>query len=296
MATRKRNRYLPKILFWIVIGIVLIWTLFPIYYIAATSLKRPSDWYTPGPPTAISLSSWTWEFGYPADPELVAYGGAIEVTHYEAKPVYYYIMNSAIIGAATAGLSVAIAAISAYALARFRFKGRMTIAYWILGLRALPPIAVILPYFVLFVRLNLVDTHIGMVIVYTVINLPLAVWLLMSYMEDIPKEIEEAALVDGASRWTAFRTIILPLSMPGIIAVAIFALITSWNEFLFAYVLTRSNAITLPILISSFIAHRGVLWGPMAVVAVLAIIPVYVFTMIVHRHLVRIMTLGAVKG
>jgi multiple sugar transport system permease protein len=291
VATRK-----SRILLWVLIAILLIWTLFPIYYIAATSFKRPSDWYTPFPSTLMSLTSWKWEFGYPADPELIAYGGAEEVTTYEAHSVFFYMMNSVIIGAGTALLSVGVAAVSAYALARFRFRGRMSLAYWILGLRALPPIAVILPYFVLFTRLSLVDTHFGLIIIYTVINLPLAVWLLMSYMEDIPQEIEDAALVDCASRLTVFRSIMLPLSVPGIIAVAIFGVITSWNEFLFAYILTRTNAITLPILLSTFIAHRGVLWGPLSVVALVAIIPVYIFTMAVHRHLVRIMTLGAVKG
>ena len=135
-----------------------------------------------------------------------------------------------------------------------------------------------------------------MIITYLVFNLPIAVWLLMRYFEDIPTEIEDAALADGCSRMQAFRLILLPLALPGIIATFLFCLIFSWNEYLFALILTRAESDTLPILLASFVAHKGVAWGPLSSTGLIATIPILICVIIFQKHLVRIMTMGMLKG
>jgi len=163
-------------------------------------------------------------------------------------------------------------------------------------MRMLPVIAIIIPYFILMKTYRLIDTHLGLIITYLVFNLPIAVWLIMRYFEDIPKEIEAAALADGCSSLQAFRLVLLPLALPGIIATFLFCLIFSWNEYLFALILTRANSGTLPILLASFVAHKGVAWGPLSSTGLIATLPILVCVIIFPKHLVRIMTMGMLKG
>ena len=144
--------------------------------------------------------------------------------------------------------------------------------------------------------LHATNTRLGLVITYLIFNLPLAVWLLMRYFEDIPTEIEDAALADGCSKLQAFRLVLLPLALPGIIATFLFCLIFSWNEYLFALILTRANSETLPILLASFVAHKGVAWGPLAASGLIATFPILLCVVVFQKHLVRVMTMGMLKG
>ena len=159
-----------------------------------------------------------------------------------------------------------------------------------------PPIAIIIPYFIVMKSYRLIDTRLGLMVTYLIFNLPLAVWLIMRYFEDIPDELEDSGLVDGCSRMQAFRFILLPLTLPGIIATALFCVVFSWNEYLFALILTRARSETLPILLSAFVAHKGVAWGPLSSSGLIATFPILLLAIIFQKHLVRVMTMGVLKG
>lgn len=285
---RKKIR---KIFFWISIVIVLLWCLFPYYWMFTTAFKVEEDYFAYPPvwfPSPPSLKNFRVIFLKQVT-SIVGIGGI-------AVDIIPPLMNSIIIAVGSAVISVLMGALAGFALSRFKFKGRENIAFWIFTMRMLPPIAIIIPYFVIMKSYRLIDTHLGLIITYLIFNLPLAVWLLMRYFEDIPTEIEDAALADGCSKLQAFRLVLLPLALPGIIATFLFCLIFSWNEYLFALILTRAKSETLPILLSAFVAHKGVAWGPLAASSLIATFPILMCVVIFQKHLVRVMTMGMLKG
>jgi multiple sugar transport system permease protein len=184
---------------------------------------------------------------------------------------------------------------AAYSLARFNTGGKH-LGFWLLSQRMLPPVVLVIPIFLIFRELKWIDTHHGLVILYTVFQLPYVVWMLRSYILGVPQELEESALVDGLGTWSVVLRITLPLMLPGLIATATFAFIFSWTEFLFAVVLTRTNAYTLPVTISGYIGSQGTAFGQAASLAVVATAPLFVIGLLVQRHFVRGLTLGAVRG
>jgi multiple sugar transport system permease protein len=157
-------------------------------------------------------------------------------------------------------------------------------------------VVLIIPLFLVLRTLGLIDTHVGLILLYSMFNLPYVIWMMRSYFGDVPVEIEESALVDGASRLAVLRRITLPLSLPGLIATGTFAFIFSWTEFLFALVLTRDKTQTLPVVISGYYGSQGSLWGQAAALSVVATVPLFVLGLAVQRHFVRGLTLGAVKS
>jgi multiple sugar transport system permease protein len=159
----------------------------------------------------------------------------------------------------------------------------------------LPPVAVVFPIFLLFRLIQWVDTYQGLIILYATFNLPFVVWMMRGYFQDVPVEIEESAMVDGASRMRSFWAITLPLSLPGLIATSVFTFIFNWNEFLFALVLTRTRVITMPVSLSGYFGAQSSFWGEAAALTLIATIPVVVLTLLMQRHLVTGLTLGAVK-
>ena len=168
-------------------------------------------------------------------------------------------------------------------------------AFWVLSLRMLPPMATVIPFFVMAQMLRILDTHLVLIICYMLFNIPFTIWMMRGFFEEIPLAIEEAALVDGCSRFQVFMKILLPLAVPGLIATAIFCIIQSWNEFAFALFLTSSDANTLPTTVTLFLSITGVVWGEMSSVGVITIIPVLVFAMIVQKYMIRGLTFGGVK-
>jgi len=159
-----------------------------------------------------------------------------------------------------------------------------------------PPIVSIIPIFLLFRYLQLLNTYTGLIIIYTGFSLPFVTWMMRAFIQEVPVELDEAALVDGCSRMTVFVRIVLPLTAPGLAATAIFAIILAWNEFLFALILTTTSAITtLPVGIAGLVSQYELLWGEMSAAGTVAIIPILIFAMSVQRYLVRGMTMGAVK-
>jgi multiple sugar transport system permease protein len=204
-------------------------------------------------------------------------------------------MNSVIIGFGATFLSVVLGTLAAYAFSRYRVPLKDDLLFFILSTRMMPPIAVAIPIFLMFRNLGLSDTHVGMILLYTAVNLSLAVWLLKGFIDEIPREYEEAALIDGYSRFQAFVKVVLPQATTGIAATAIFCLIFSWNEYAFAVLLTSGTAQTAPPFIPTIIGVGGQDWPAVAAGATIFLVPVMVFTILLRRHLLRGITFGAVR-
>jgi multiple sugar transport system permease protein len=266
----------------ITITLALLITLFPIYWIAANSFKYDIDIFSVPP-------QWV-----PANPTLKHYDAA-----FVQRPFLTYALNSLIVAVSTTIVSVVFGTLAGYALARFQYPGkwRYQISFWILSTRMMPPIVTIIPLYIAFNYLGMLNTKPAVIVAYTAFNLPFATWMMKSYFQDLPVELEEAAMVDGDTRWGAFLRIALPLARPGLAATSIFCLIISWNEFLLALVLTLTDrSQTLPIGIAGRVTQYTTYWGEISAAGFTACIPIMLFAFIVQKHLVRGLSFGAVKG
>jgi multiple sugar transport system permease protein len=266
---------------------LLIFFLFPIYWMVATSFKPPPDVLTRPP-------KWTFE------PTLTNYIYAFEEANFAM-----FIKNSLIVSLISTILVVVAGSLASYSFARYN-PGAGHLMFFILTTRMMPAIAVIIPFFVIFKTVG--GTAIGralslgldkpgaLVVCYTVINLPLAIWLLHSFFQDIPVELEDSARLDGYSRFQVLWRVVLPLAAPGIAVTAIFCLLFSWNEFLFAFLLTRDVARTITVGVAGFWTQRGILWGPLSAAATVCVVPMMIFALLLQRYIVRGLTFGAVRG
>ena len=262
----------------LLIGSFVLFVLVPLYWVLVTSIK-PSEDYLAVPPV--------W---FPSRPTL---------GHYTAALFAYRglggLTNSLIVSSCATLLSALLGTAMAYSFARFDTGGRH-LSFWVLSQRFLPPVAIVLPIFLLYRDLHLNDTRFGLIIVYTVFTLPVTVWMLFAYFRQLPASLEEAALVDGCSRWQAFWSIAVPLAAPGIAAAMVFAFIACWTEFFFALILTGRNAFTLPTVFRAFLGFQGAQYGEASALAVVSLVPSTVLGMLAQKHLVRGLTLGAVRG
>jgi multiple sugar transport system permease protein len=204
-------------------------------------------------------------------------------------------LNSIIIGFGSTFLSVFLGVLAAYGFSRFRVPLKDDLLFFILSTRMMPPIAVAIPIYLMYRALGLSDTHLGMILLYTGVNVSLAVWLLKGFIDEIPREYEEAALIDGYTRFQAFRKVVLPQAATGIAATAIFCLIFAWNEYAFAVLLTSGTAQTAPPFIPTIIGVGGQDWPAVAAAATLFLLPVMIFTILLRKHLLRGITFGAVR-
>jgi multiple sugar transport system permease protein len=204
-------------------------------------------------------------------------------------------VNSLIIAFGSTILSVGFGVMAAYAFSRFRVPLKDDLLFFILSTRMMPPIAVAIPIYLMYRELGLSDTRVGMILLYTAVNISLAVWLLKGFIDEIPREYEEAAMVDGYTRLQAFRKVVLPQATTGIVATAIFCLIFAWNEYAFAVLLTSGDAQTAPPFIPIIIGEGGQDWPAVAAGTTLFLIPILVFTVLLRRHLLRGITFGAVR-
>lgn len=254
--------------------------LFPFYMMITTSVKTDQQAFA-WPPI--------WIF----TPNFSSYYNALFV--YGGRGVDHYLLNSLLVTIASSALAVFLGAMAAYGLARFRFPGNRNIAFFILSTRFAPPIGFIVPIYLMVQRSGLLDEPIALIIVYTSMNLSLVTWLLRGFFLEIPIEIEEAALVDGYSRWQIFLRVALPLVRPGLAATAILSAIFSWNEFLFASIIAPGNAATIPVYLSGFSASMNIDWAEYMAVGTMAVLPIMIFTLVLQRHLVRGLTFGAVR-
>ena len=205
-------------------------------------------------------------------------------------------LNSVIIGFGSTFLSIFLGTLAAYAFSRFKVPLKDDLLFFILSTRMMPPIAVAIPIYLMFRQLGLSDTHLGMILLYTAVNLSLSVWLLKGFIDEIPREYEEAALIDGYTRFQAFYKVVLPQAATGIASTAIFCLIFAWNEYAFAVLLTSGNAQTAPPFIPTILSvGGGIDWPAVAAAATLFLLPVIIFTVLLRKHLLRGITFGAVR-
>jgi multiple sugar transport system permease protein len=212
-------------------------------------------------------------------------------------PVVEYFRNSLIISVTSTVIAIVIGMAGGYAFARFRFRGKSGMFLGLMLTRTVPGIALSLPLFFVFARLGIIDTHFGLILAYVALNIPFTIWLIDGFFRQVPKDLAEAAQIDGCTRWQAFWQVEFPLAGPGIASAGIFAFLTSWNEFALASQLTRSvNSKTLPVGLLDYTAEFTIDWRGMCALAVVMIIPALTLTFIVQKHLVGGLTSGAVKG
>ena len=254
--------------------------LFPLYMMITTSVKTDQQAFA-WPPV------WLFE------PTFRAYYNALFV--FGGRSADVYLMNSVIVTLASSVLAVFLGSMAAYGLARFRFRGNRDIAFYILSTRFAPPVGFIVPIYLMVQRSGLLDSQIALIIVYTSMNLSFVTWIMRGFFVEIPAEIEEAALVDGYTRWQIFLRVALPLVRPGLAATGILSAIFSWNEFLFASILAPGDAATIPVYLSAFSASMNIDWGEYMAVGTMAVMPIMIFTLVLQRHLVRGLTFGAVR-
>jgi len=209
--------------------------------------------------------------------------------------LYPGVLNSLIIVPASTFFVVIIGSLAAFGFSKLRLKGREYFIFGILSLRMLPTILLVIPLFLMLRGLNLIDSRTGMILVYIGYSLPFIVWIMKTFFDEIPKEIDEAALVDGCSWYRIFISISLPLASPGLITATIFSFIFAWNEFLLALILTRSVAQTIPITLASLEIPAGIQWGLLNSLSVIMVIPVVILCVFAQRYMIRGLTLGAVK-
>lgn len=274
-VVRRSTRY------FVLAGAVLC-ALLPIYWMVTISLKTEVDQFA-APPKWISFV-----------PTFAHYENA-----FGERSFGQYLLTSAIVSVLSTVCALALGTLAAYGLARFRWPRRMNtrLSLWILSTRMFPPIVTAIPLFLMMRDLFLLDSIGALVIAYTGFNLPFVVWMMRGFFLELPKELEEAALVDGDSRLGALWRVILPLAAPGLAATAVFCLIVCWNEFLFALILTQTDAaMTLPVGIAGRVTQYEIEWGVMSAAGAVAMVPIMVFALAVQRYLVRGLSLGAVKG
>ncbi len=254
--------------------------LFPFYMVLSTSVKKESD-----------IFSWppAWLF----DPTFDNYHAALFV--FGGSGVLPFLINSLVVTAGSTLLAVGLGSMVAYGLTRFRVIGGNHIFFFILSTRFAPPVAFVVPIYLMVRDVGLLDTHLALILIYTSMNLSLVVWIIRGFFEAIPVEIEEAAQIDGYSRLQIFRKVALPLVKPGLITTSILSAIMSWNEFLIATVMTQNKAATLPVYLAGFSGSMGLEWGPYMAVGAMAVLPIMIFTLVLQRHLVRGLTFGAVR-
>jgi multiple sugar transport system permease protein len=251
--------------------------LFPVYWLFMIAFKTPEE---------IFHSPPVW---YPANIQFANF--AVLFKDGDAVTVG----NSLFIAGCSTVVSMFIGTLCAYSLARFKTGGD-NLAVWIISQRMIPPIAVVFPLFLLYVWLGWVDTYYGMILLYTAFNLPYVIWMMRGYIEDVPIDLEQSALVDGCTRWQVLFRVVFPMVRTGLFATAVFTFVFAWNDFLFALVMTRSAVTTYPVQVTHYFGAQSNFWAKIAAMSMLGTLPVLVAVAALQKYLVRGISLGAVKG
>jgi multiple sugar transport system permease protein len=296
--------------------VITIMFLAPIYWIGSTAFK-PRALTTTVPPTVFfkpelspiiklftkrvqlikpvdkdtyNAAPWWKREVYDGGERILMVGDSPQISPYPSR-----FINSLIVAVISTVFAVGFGTLTAYAFSRFRIAGEKDLLFFILSTRMLPPVVIAIPMFLMYRAVGLIDTHIGLIILYVAFNLSFSVWLMKGFMDEIPKEYEEAALVDGYTRMQAFFKIVLPEAVTGIAATAVFCFITAWNEYAFALILSSRNAQTAPPFIPSQVGSGLTDWTVIAMGSVLFVLPVTIFTFLLRKHLLRGVTFGAIR-
>jgi multiple sugar transport system permease protein len=271
---RKRVRLILRFVGAVAITVFFV---FPIYWLFMISLKTAEEIYSFPPkwlPSHLQLGNY-----------------AVLFKDGDATTVW----NSLVVAGISTVIAMFLGTICAYSLARFKTGGQH-LANWIISQRMVPPIAVVFPIFLLYVWLGLVDTYVGLILLYTAFNLPYVIWMMRGYVLDIPRALEEAALVDGYTRWQVMWKVVFPMCRAGLFATAIFTFVFAWNDFIFALVLTRTEVTTYTVQVTHYFGGQSNFWAKISAMSVLGTLPIFIVVGFMQRYLVRGISLGAVKG
>ena len=252
---------------------------FPIYWLFLMAFKSADEVYAVPP------------VYFPAEPSLGSFASLFRGASYDAQTL----INSLIIATSTTVIAMVLGTMCAYSMARFRTGGH-NFAIWIMSQRMLPPIAIVFPLFLAFAFIDILDTFPSIIVVYVAFNLPFVIWMMRGYIEDVPVAVEESALVDGCTRWQVLYKIIVPMSRAGIFATAVFTFLFTWNEFVFALVLTNNHIVTYPVQVTGYFAAQQTYWNSVGAMSILGTIPVFFAVIFFQRYLVRGISMGAIKG
>jgi multiple sugar transport system permease protein len=273
---RKRGRTaLKKTLLGLVMLCAVVVVLFPIYWLLLTSVQPKAE-----------LMNYPPKFSTNA-PTAANY-------QFTFKQTMHQFFNSIVIAASATVIAVIFGSLSGYAFARFKVGGS-NLSFWVLSLKYFPPVVAIVPYFLMMQKLHLIDTVVAVIIPHLIITTPFAIWMIKGFIQEVPRELEEAAMIDGASQIGTLRIVTLPLIAPGLVVTALFCFIWSWNDFMFALILTRNAATTLPVVVSNLRDAHGLMWGEVSSTASLATVPIIVLAFLLQKYLVRGLSLGALK-
>ena len=279
MVGSKKNRYLGLAVLYVIIAVVVFTILFPVYWLVLTSIKPPVEWLTYPPkffPGKIYLKSYA---------EVLGEQGIRQAAY-----------NNVVAGALGTLFPLLIGSMVAYSLARFDFKIKRPLVVGILLNRMVPPVTLLIPYFIIMRNLRLLDTMTGLVVVRFYLMFPFVVWMLLGFFQRIPKEIDDAAMIDGCDFYRRYLQIGIPLGKVGFATTGIFVFITAWNELLFSMTIASRAAKTLPTYLASYVGEYGMNWGPMTALSTIAIFPVFVVAAFAQKYFIRGLTMGAVKG
>ncbi|MGQ9501372.1 MAG: carbohydrate ABC transporter permease [Anaerolineae bacterium] len=278
----RRMSLLQKVITAVVLIVALVLFMFPVIWMFLTSFKTEAEYFS-YPPVFI-----------PHDFSPRNYLNAMMLPP-DGRGGLQGLRDSLIVALSTTVVSMLTGSLAAYSLSRFKTGGE-NLSFWILSTRMFPPVAAALPLFLIFKEFKLLDTHWALIIANTVFNLPFVVWMLKGFFDDLSPEMEEAALIDGCTHWGVFARVALPLITPGLVATSLFSFIFAWNEFMFALLLTRRSVRTLTVIVPSLVGGHEILWGEIAAIGTIAIIPGIILSVLFQRFLVRGLTMGAIKG
>ena len=272
-----RRKNVRLALRYIVACLLVLIFVFPVYWLFIISFKTPDEIFAFPP---------VW---YPKGIQFANY--IVLFKDGDAETV----LNSLILATTSTLFAMILGTIAAYSLVRFKTGGE-NLAVWIISQRMMPPVAIVFPVFLLYVFFGWVDTFFGLILLYTAFNLPYVIWMMRGYIEDIPLELEESALVDGCSRWAVLWKVVMPMARSGLFATAVFTFVFAWNEFLFALVLTRTEVTTYTVQVTHYFGGQSNFWAKIAAMSILGTIPVFIAVATMQRYLVRGISMGAVKG
>jgi len=275
VAIRKRRAPIWQLL---VVAFMVAWALGPVAWMLLTSIK-PDNLVASMPPV--------WVFA----PTVANYAALFASSDFQR-----YLVNTLIVASVTSLLATVFGFLSAYAFTRFSFRGSTFLPLFYLVVRMVPRISLVLPFYVILSQAHMLNTKTALILSYTTFALPFGIWMMIGFLKELPIDLEEAAAVDGASRWQILSKVVIPLSAPGIATTAIFAFLLGWNEFLFSLILSGPESRTLPVMVSGFETDRGIRWGQLSSAAISIMLPVIVVALVLQRHIVKGLTMGAVKG
>jgi multiple sugar transport system permease protein len=248
--------------------------MFPLLFMVRTSLVSENEYFKLPPSLGFNLEHYKYVLFQSDFPK--------------------YIFNSFLVSSIVVLIILVVGGMAGYSLARYKFKRKKDFLFFVLTTRMGPPVAFALPFYVLFIKLNLIDTYTGLIMIYILFNLAFGVWMSYSFFKEIPVELEEAARIDGASKFQTITKIILPLATPGLLATGILIFILTWNEYFYAFIMTRFDVKTFPVHIPSFFGAYQINWGQMFAASTIATLPVLIFGLLIRKYLVKGLTFGAV--